>query len=341
MKILLPIKLHKTGGTSSFARKFRDGMKKLGHSVVFSEEDDYDLLLVSPSCSFDILRKTKQAKKPIVHRLDGVYYPATVSGWMFPIYNARLQLIHHMFSDFTVYQSQFSKKSVNKFLWKNSKPSTVIYNGVDTDTFSPSGKQKQLRDNSNQHVFVTASRFRRKDQIAPLLEAVRHYEKRFNSNCKLIILGNFVTPKPVSPEKALEQWGIKEVPSSVSFLGPIPNNELPEYYRSADIFLFSHQNPPCPNNVIEAMATGLPVAGVADGSMPELTEHGVNSQLLPTDDGGFLKFRKLDASAFAENMNKIVQQKEKYSTASRQRAMSYYTLDQMISRYEGVLKSIL
>jgi len=47
-------------------------------------------------------------------------------------------------------------------------------------------------------------------------------------------------------------------------------NEVSNTLRAADIFLYSHLNPPCPNSVIEAISCGLPVVGFNSGSMSEL-----------------------------------------------------------------------
>jgi glycosyltransferase involved in cell wall biosynthesis len=137
MKIFFPFRGKDIGGTSIFAKKFKNGMEKLGHEVFFHYRPDYDILFMIAQAPFKYLLEAKRRKIPIVQRLDGVFY-FSVSSWKFPFFNLKAALIRHFFTDFTVYQSQYSRYSAEKFLGKKKDdPSTIIYNGVATDLFSP------------------------------------------------------------------------------------------------------------------------------------------------------------------------------------------------------------
>jgi len=59
--------------------------------------------------------------------------------------------------------------------------------------------------------------------------------------------------------------------------------------RRSHIYLFSVANPPCPNAVLEAAASGLPVVGFDSGSMAELLPFG--APLLAPVGGGLIKQR--------------------------------------------------
>lgn len=328
MKIFLPIQLQATGGTSTFARKLQAGLQGHGHTVTFTPTPDYDLLLVSPRASFKYLRDAKRRGKPIVHRLDGVYYPATVAGWKFPLFNLPLNIIRDRYANYVIYQSNYSKWLCQKFLLTTNYnlPTSVIYNGVDRKQFSPDGPKATIRDSADQHVFITASRFRRADQILPLLKAFHVYREKYHQNNKFVIIGDGAS---VATGPAVMHTGI------------IPNPDLPSYLRAADVFLFSQQNPPCPNNIIEAMTCGLPICGVADGSMTELTEPGRNSELLPVKNQGLLAYRHLDPESFAANLDKIMQSRATYSQASRTLALARFSLDDMIQRYLEIFQALV
>lgn len=325
MRIYLPITLRQTGGTSTFARKFQRGMQDRGHEVVFSQPKQYDILLASPRAPLRALLNAKQKQLPIVQRLDGVYYPA-IKGALYPMHNASLWYIRKFFATALIYQSAFSKQSCDQFLGTSSLTSIQIYNGVDTNVFTPQGEIADIRDNPNQHVFITASRFRREDQIIPLLQAYHIYREQHTSNSKLVIIGNFES----SVEHILKKW---RHAAGVSFLGIVPHERLPLYLRAADAFVFTHRNPPCPNNVLEAMAAGLPICGVADGSMPELVVSGNNGLLAPSVSSEFSNERKVDLHTFARNMATIIAHKKQYSTAARTRATEQFSIDVMIDAY--------
>jgi len=334
MKILIPFHLRDIGGPSSFVRKFQVGMERRGHEITFDERSGYDLILVIVQAPFSVLTKAQNLKKPIVQRLDGVYY-WSVAGWRFPLLNLKATLIRHFFSDYTIYQSEYSKRSTERFLGKRIRlPHTIIYNGVDTNYFSPIGNKKNLRDTPEQRIFFTASEFRRKDQILPILEALMYYRTHYSQSFKFVIAGSF-NRELIGFDKQLSRY------PWVHFLGKILNEELPSYERAADVFLFTHLNPPCPNNIIEAMSLGLPVCGVADGAMPELIVENESGLLVKATGEAYWRHRKYNPAIFASNLNQIVQQQEKYSVASRKYAEQHFSLESMLDQYEAIFRKIL
>jgi len=334
MKIFLPFKLKDIGGTSTFAGKFRSGLEALGHEVSLEPTSDYDVLFLIVQAPFRYLIDAKKRGKKIIQRLDGTYY-WTVSGWRFPLLNAKASLIRRWFADFTVYQSQYSKECVERFLGpKRGEAQTIIYNGVDLNLFSPLGPTKRLRDNAAQKVFFTASAFRREDQILPVIEALRRYRRRYSDNCKLVIAGSFE-----GKVKALPNW-LREL-EFVEWAGRISNHELPSYERGADVFLFTHLNPPCPNNVIEALACGLPVCGINDGAMGELISSGKEGELLRASGTGFWRGRSFNARQYADNIERICRARPRYAQAARRAAEERFGLETMAKHYLAVFHQVI
>jgi len=188
--IFTPITIKPTGGTSSFARKFQQQAANQSHQVIFSYQKNYDVLLVITSCPARYILDAILRNKPIIHRLDGVYYPNTVAGNLAPLYNLKPKIIHKFLATKTIYQSKYSRHCTEKFFGRpHSQIQATIYNGVDTNHFTPDGPNQTLRDNPNQHLFITWSRFRRPDQIEPLILAIEKYRHSYQKNSKLVILG--------------------------------------------------------------------------------------------------------------------------------------------------------
>lgn len=334
MKIFLPIQIKPTGGSSSFANKLKRGFKAKRHQVTFDFCRDFDILLINASCPLSYLIFAKLKGKPIVQRLDGVYYPMTIVGKKYRLYNFPLQMINMFFANYAIYQSNYSKKCCNKFLGINRYiKNSTIYNGVDTKHFINHGQKKNLRNSEDQHLFITTARFRRKDQIYPLIKSFKLYQNKHFNNSKLIVLGNFEGSVKNLPNK------FKHDPS-IEFLGAIENIDLPKYLRATDVFLFTHLNPPCPNNIIEAMACGLPICGVNDGAMSELTQKGYNSELIPASNDAFYAFRNFNHILFAKNMSKIMSNHKYYAQNSRTIASNRFTLRQMIDNYLKIFSSL-
>lgn len=327
MKIFVPFKVNETGGSSTFAKKFKKGMEEVGHEVFFEFRKDYDILFVIIRCSPFYLFHAKLNRKKIVHRLDGVYY-WSVAKWKYPLLNLAPKLIHRFFSDFTIYQSKYSKYCADKFLGKRKDEKySIIYNGINTSLFSPEGEKiDNLRNNTEQKIFITVSQFRRNDQIIPIIEALGVYRKKFNKNFKLLIIGDFSREVEKIPSR------FKKF-AHLNFIGKIKNEDLPKYERSSDVFLMTHLNPPCPNNIIEAMACGLPICGVNDGAMNEITVPGENSLLVKSKGNAFWKRRKYNINQLADNLNSIVKKIDFYSTNSRKITEEKFSLDDMIANY--------
>ena len=63
------------------------------------------------------------------------------------------------------------------------------------------------------------------------------------------------------------------------FAGTVPNERLDEKYKQADIFVLSSLAEGMPLVVLEAMASGLPVAGANYRAIPELVKNGKNGSL--------------------------------------------------------------
>lgn len=328
MKIFIPYPIKDIGGTSIFIKKFQEGMQKRGHEVFFKYQPDYDFLFAVVVCYPQYLIHAKLTGKKVVQRLDGMnYYSA--SGWKYFWLNFPVWTIRTFFSDLTIYQSLYSKYCAEKFLGKKKKENlSLIYNGVDIDKFSPSGKNlaDTLKENPKQQLFITASKFRRNDQILPIIRALEIYARKYTKNFKFLVIGEFVDK-------------VKDIPIRYSnvpflkFIGKIKNESLPVYLRSSDCFLITHINPPCPNNVIEAMASGLPICGVNDGAMPELTEPGKSSLLIPAEGDAFWKQRNLDVEKFADNLAEIMKDRDIFAANSRAIAEKRFSLDMMIDKY--------
>ena len=76
----------------------------------------------------------------------------------------------------------------------------------------------------------------------------------------------------------------------VHFIGFLSQRHLVELYASSHLFLHPSETPPdenqegVPNSILEAMATGLPVAATQHGGIPEAVEDGRTGWIVPEED---------------------------------------------------------
>ena len=328
MKILLPFKIKDIGGTATFAIKFRDSLSAKGHVVFDRFRRDFDVLFIIADCPLWLPIYAKLAGKKVVQRLDGVYHRATPAGSLYPLYNLKMWCIHRFLADTIIYQSQFSQRSCTLFLGKTrAKYTAIIYNGVDIDNMlarNPFTAGQPVK-------LITFAKFRRRDQIEPILESVKLLDPK---SFTLDIYGSYTENlRPL----------FQDLPPQIRFMGKRENGAVLKLLSDYDIFLFSDQSA-CPNSVLEAMAAGLPTVAFERGSIPELIESGYNGKIVPvrkgsdpfTDDYPFTEacFRDYAKEILSISMNVDI-----YSSNARSRAESLFKIDHMINYYLDIIST--
>ena len=139
----------------------------------------------------------------------------------------------------------------------------IIPNGVDTSIFHPNFK------NAEENVVPTlicVSRLDNKKGIEYAIESVHSLVKEYPESRLLIIGdGDF--------RKYLENMVTTlELSKNIEFLGSIPNIQVANYLREADIFLLPSLSEGLPLTLLEAMACGLPIIATPVSIVPEIIQ---------------------------------------------------------------------
>ena len=262
MKIFIPFKIKGIGGPSVFTDILSGELKKNGTKVIFDFERNYDVLFVIADCPLKYVIDAKLRNKTIFQRINGVYNPAA-NGKLYFLRNIKMSIIYNWFADFVIYQSNFSKLSGEKFLGKKNHKHTIIYNGV---VIPDPCNQKITKIKGNTRL-ITFSKFRREDQIKPIIESVKDLPERFS----LDIYGSY-------SENLFPIFSEIKNHANIKWKGELPHDELLKVLPCYDIFLFSDQSA-CPNSVLEAMASGLAIAAFDRGSINELVKSGHSGEI--------------------------------------------------------------
>ena len=131
---------------------------------------------------------------------------------------------------------------------------------------------------------VQACRLIPKKGVATSLRAFAILKKD-NPKAEFLIAGK----GPLQPELEMLAAGLG-IFKDVHFVGFLSQPELLELFASSHLFLHPSETSPnqdqegVPNSVLEAMATGLPVAATRHGGIPEAVEHGRTGLLVPEED---------------------------------------------------------
>lgn len=160
-----------------------------------------------------------------------------------------------------VFQSKLSLEMHKTFLGfdDSSKPFRIINNGVNVDLFSP---QEEV-DNSFgfPSVIISASQYRLHKRLQEAVKLVNYLSAEF-PKIRLNVVGemDFLTSSCV---KNLDT-------SRCNFHGRVASERLPYFYKNADIQLHLSIFDPCPNVVVEGLASGLPVITPLESGAEEL-----------------------------------------------------------------------
>jgi glycosyltransferase involved in cell wall biosynthesis len=211
----------------------------------------------------------------------------------------------------------FQKKYRNLGLWSR---------GIDTEKFNPRFRSEAWRRHLGIHdkfVFLYVGRLSPEKGLDLLLHAVGEIEGRFPGEAAFVFTGG-------GPYAAvIRQKNFSNVILTGFKTGP----ELSQAYASGDCFAFPSGTETFGNAPLEAMASGLPVAGVASGGVMEFLSHGKNALLCP--DG--------DQDAFTENLIVLMKNKKlrrELAKNGRKLALSRswdLSFESLLSVYEGLV----
>ncbi|MFA5961751.1 MAG: glycosyltransferase family 4 protein [Parcubacteria group bacterium] len=168
----------------------------------------------------------------------------------------------------------------------------VIYNGVYTDVFKP---EESPVPHEN-FTILCASRLSRRKGFNYAIDAFAKIYKKY-PNLRLTIAGGEGNAEGELRQQ-VKDFGIED---KVSFTGLVdPNTEYVHHHQASDVFVLPSDNEGMSNNMLEAMASGMPIIMTPTGGADELIVEGAN--------GYIVKFK--DGNDIAEKLEKLINNPE-------------------------------
>jgi glycosyltransferase involved in cell wall biosynthesis len=203
----------------------------------------------------------------------------------------------------------------------------LVFNGTDLRRFSPgdNGNRGDLLFGPHM-IFACRQLFPRKG-IRFLLEAAAELKPQF-PDIKIVLAGDgFERPELA---RRAEQLGIA---SDVTFLGWVPNAELPPYYRAAAVSVIPSLEEGFGIPAAEAMGCEVPVVASDAGGLPEVVENGVTGLVVPRGDSKALA--QAIASLLADP-----QRRHRMGQAGRERALRLFDWDRSAEQFEEIYRDV-
>jgi len=198
----------------------------------------------------------------------------------------------------------------------------LVFNGTDLRRFSPSNNGRAELPFGPQMIFACRQLFPRKG-IRFLLQAAAKVKPQFPA-LKVVIAGDgFERPDLL---RLAAELGIAD---DVTFLGWVPNAELPPYYRAAALSVIPSLEEGFGIPAAEAMGCEVPVVATDAGGLPEVVEHGVTGLVVPRG----------NADAIANAMTSLLGDpalRHRMGQAGRQRALRLFDWDRTAEQLEQI-----
>jgi glycosyltransferase involved in cell wall biosynthesis len=169
----------------------------------------------------------------------------------------------------------------------NSKYVIPIPNSVDIKKFSPANQEEKyllrqrLEISQNERVVIFTGRLVTYKGL-PLLLRVWKKIQQEHSNVRLLLLGSGGLDIHSCEEYLKKFVRLNKLSNSVQFMGTVEN--VHDYLRASDIFVFPSENEAFPLSLIEAMACGLPVISTSAGGIKDVLVDGINGRVVKSDD---------------------------------------------------------
>jgi len=195
-----------------------------------------------------------------------------------------------------------------------AKWTVVIPNYVETERFAPSEKTQYTYD------VIFVGRLSKEKNLPALLNAVKEL------SVKTAIIGE-------GDLRSGFQKQYVDSKTTITFLGNVPNRDLPLYLNQARLFILPSLYEGHPKTLLEAMACGMPVIGTNSPGIREVITHGENGWLCETD-----------AESIKNAINHLLANPElckKLGKKARKYALDTVSLDRVLDMEIEVYSSVL
>ena len=205
----------------------------------------------------------------------------------------------------------------------------LIFNGTDLRRFSPLEGRNGAGDPvwGPHMIFACRQLFPRKG-IRFLIEAAAALKPRY-PDLKLVLAGDgFERP---ALTRLAEELGIG---GDVTFLGWVPNTDLPPYYRAAAVSVIPSLEEGFGIPAAEAMGCEVPVVASDAGGLPEVVDDGVTGLVVPRGNVG----------ALASAIGALLQDpalRRRMGEAGRARALQLFDWDRTAEQFDQLYREIL
>lgn len=269
----------------------------------------------------------------VVWNQNGVAFPAWHgAGWERT--NAPMRRLLHL-ADHVFYQSDFCRRSADRYLGERQGAAEILYNPVDTGVFRPAAADPA----PGSLILLAAGSHEQRYRVETAMETLARL-RRWRPDARLILAGRFNwRPSPGAARQDIlaigRRLGLLE---AIDLRGPYTQDEAPALMREAHVLIHTKCNDPCPALVLEALASGLPVVYSDSGGTPELVgpDAGIGVRSRVT----WESYEAPAPDLLADAVRTVAEDRSRFAQAARRRAVDRFDLSSWMDRHRQVFESL-
>ena len=186
--------------------------------------------------------------KPYVVRIDGIYYDKKNTSGSNEKLNKNIYKTIRKAKG-VIFQTEYAKSLVEAHYGSLNIPNAVIMNGAPL--------KEIVHKKNKKKIIVCSANWRIHKRLKSIIDVVEELNKKID--CELLVIGD--TRNVQTPAYDF-----------TTYTGEIDAKNISNYLKDADLFIHLGWLDVCPNSVIEAIASGVPVVCSNQGGTPEIIE---------------------------------------------------------------------
>jgi len=344
---------HRGDAIGDSARRVRDLLRAMGHDAgVFALTIDEDLTgevrpfsdpasrtgaltifhFAVPSPMTDAFASLRGARVLQYHNITPAHFVAPYDPGLFRLaVLARRELASLVGRvDLALGDSEYNRRELVELGFAHTG---VFPIAVDLDRLSRAPRnpalEKILDDGLTNFLFV--GRMAPNKKIEDIIRLGEHYKRYVDAYYRFIFVGRYTgIPRYYSRIQALIaelEW----LPDRFWFTGPVPDDELAVYYRSASVYLSMSEHEGFCVPLVEAMACDLPILAYSCTAIPD-TLGGAGVQFAPKDFEQVAEL--LGMLAFDDDIRARVIQGQRDRVTHFQRSRTEHDLRRIVGRFQ-------
>lgn len=233
------------------------------------------------------------------------------------------------------YATMPTEQAVSDLLPKNRRhfrvPVEALSNGIDLSCFAAKKAKAEIYDKygvpKDRKIVLYVGRVDPEKSLDVLVRAFAKVAKKCQ-DADLVVVGDGTARSGL--EKLAESLGIAD---RAHFLGRVVGDDLPELYRTGDVFSITSKTETQSIVLMEAMASGLPAVAVTAGAIPELVKDDENGYLCEADNDEMVANYLIKILSDDELRKKLSENAVEF--------IKKHDLNYTLTRFEEIYKTVL